>query len=216
MASALIARLQPWLERVDALELRERILLLAAGVTVMFILVDTLWLAPVLKHQQVVEERIGILEVKLNAMRQNALLLHDNGSADPLQVHRDERDRLNTELDSLDARIVSQLGALVEPSQAARVLEQLLENYAGLTLTALSASSEPLDSLSAAETDGSGLARYHVDMIINGSYLELLRYLKKLEGLPWKFFWQQVNFQSTGYPTAETRLQLYTLGAGHG
>jgi MSHA biogenesis protein MshJ len=213
MALTLKARLQPWLERVDALELRERLLLMAAGLAVMFLLVDTLWLQPALNAQQVERERISGLETKLNGLRQNARLLTFSGDDDQLQQRHRERDRLQSELDGLDARIVGQLGALVEPAQAARVLEQLLENYAGLKLKTLTAST---DALAEDGTGGAGdLARYRVDMVISGGYLELLHYLQKLEKLPWKFFWQQINFQSSVYPDAETRLQLYTLGAGH-
>jgi MSHA biogenesis protein MshJ len=212
---ALRSRLQPWFDRVDALELRERVLLMAAGVAVLFLLIDTLWLQPVLQDQQVVAERISGLDTKLNGLRQNARLLNLSSGDDPLQPLRGRRDRLQLELAELDARIVSQLGALVEPAQAARVLEQLIDNYAGLTLTALSAGSEPLGVDTAVAGD-EALTRYHVDMVIGGSYLDVLRYLKKIEGLPWKFFWQQVDFQSTGYPSAETRLRLYTLGAARG
>ena len=40
--------------------------------------------------------------------------------------------------------------------------------------------------------------------------------LQELEAMPWKFFWEKVIFQTTEHPLAETRLQLYTLGAHHG
>jgi MSHA biogenesis protein MshJ len=217
MVVALKTRLQPWLERVDALDLRERILLMLAGVAIMFLLVDSLWLQPALKDQEISKQRIADLEVKLNGLRQNARLLTPGEGGDPLQEPQRERDRLQAELASLDERIVGQLGALVEPAEAARVLEKLLENYAGLSLKALKASVEPLNSAHGdSPADATGLARYRVDMVISGGYLELLRYMRKLEKLPWKFFWQQINFESTGYPAGETRLQLYTLGAGHG
>lgn len=217
MELAIKARLQPWLDRVDALELRERILLMAAGITVMFLLVDNLWLQPTLKAQRVTEQQIADLEIKLNSLQQNAGLLSMNSSADPLAPRHQHRDRLHSELAELDARILSQLGALVEPAQAAKVLEKLLDRHAGLQLATLSATTEPLNDMStAAAPDSPGLARYQVDMVVKGGYLEVLNYLASLEKLLWKFFWQQVNFQSTEYPHAETRLQLYTLGAAHG
>jgi MSHA biogenesis protein MshJ len=217
VAIARKTRLQPWLERVDALDLRERILLMAAGVAAMFLLVDTFLLQPALQAQQVTGERIAGLEVKLNGLRQNARLLTFSDGDDLLQTRRNERDRLQAELHTLDARMVSQLDALVDPVQAARILEQLLANFAGLQLTALTASTEPLNTPAQDSGAGApGLARYRVDMVISGGYMEILRYLQKLETLPWQFFWQQINFQSTGYPAAETRLQLYTLGTDHG
>jgi len=127
------------------------------------------------------------------------------------------RDRLAAELSELDARIVGQLGALVEPAQAAEVLEQVLTGHRGLKLKSLQASSESLDNPALHKNRNSaGLGRYQLEMVVEGGYLDLLHYLQELEAMPWKFFWQKVNFQTTEYPLAETRLQLYTLGAHHG
>jgi MSHA biogenesis protein MshJ len=208
-------RLQPLVDRVDALELRERILLMLAGIAVMFLLIDNLWLQPALKAQHAAEQRIADLEIKLNSLQQNAHLVAYSADSDPLQPRRETRDRLRDELSGLNARILDQLGALVEPAQAAQVLEQLLNAHAGLKLATLSASTAPMgEDTAGASADGTGLARYEVDMVVKGGYLQVLNYLGSLEKLPWKFFWRQVNFQSTEYPEAETRLRLYTLGAG--
>ena len=214
MAIAIKTRLQPWLERIDNLELRERILLLAAAVAVMFLLIDTLILQPTLKAQQVARQQIVDLEVKLNSLRQSAQLLSYKSDSDLATSRRQSRDQLAAELAELDSRIISQLGALVEPAQAARVLEQLLSSHTGLKLTTLSASAEPLKDMELEQpSETPGLARYQLDMVVQGSYLDLLNYLQSLEAMPWKFFWQQVDFQATEHPHAETRLQLYTLGA---
>jgi MSHA biogenesis protein MshJ len=214
MAIAIKTRLQPWLERIDNLELRERILLLAAAVAVMFLLIDTLILQPTLKAQQVARQQIVDLEVKLNSLRQSAQLLSYKSDSDLATSRRQSRDQLAAELAELDSRIISQLGALVEPAQAARVLEQLLSSHTGLKLTTLNASADPLKDMELEQpSETPGLARYQLDMVVQGSYLDLLNYLQSLEAMPWKFFWQQVDFQATEHPHAETRLQLYTLGA---
>lgn len=214
MAIAIKTHLQPWLERIDNLALRERILLLAAAVAVMFLLIDTLILQPTLKAQQVAGQQIVDLEVKLNSLRQSAQLLSYKSDSDLAASRRQSRDQLAAELAELDSRIISQLGALVEPAQAARVLEQLLSSHTGLKLTTLNASAEPLKDMELEQpSETPGLARYQLDMVVQGSYLDLLNYLQSLEAMPWKFFWQQVDFQATEHPHAETRLQLYTLGA---
>jgi len=208
--------LQQLADRVDALELRERVLLLAAAVAVLFFSIDMLALQPVLKSQQATRERITQLDTRLSALRQNARLLQYHSDADPLQARREQRDKLKRELASLDTRIVDQLGALVEPAQATEVLEQVLSRRHGLRLVSMDASSRTLDDLDIENGDTTGLGRYQIDMVLDGSYLEVLAYLDELESLPWKFFWQKIDFQSTEYPHATTHLSLYTLGAGHG
>ncbi len=215
MVAAVTARLQSWQLRIDAMQLRERLLLMAAMVAMMFMLIDTFWLQPAFKAQQVTEARIAELETKLNGLRQNARMLSYDDDDDQLHSRDEQRRQLQSQLTQLDERIVNQLGVLVQPAQAAHVLERLLANSAGLKLASLSASSEPLRIGGEDDNnDAAGLTRYQVDMLIDGNYLEVLRYLQKLEKLPWKFFWQEINFQSTGYPRAQTRLKLYTLGAG--
>ncbi|MGI9320336.1 MAG: hypothetical protein ACR2O5_02900 [Thiogranum sp.] len=217
MAIAVKLRLQQGIDRIDALELRERILLLVATVVVLFLIVDSLGLEPALKSQQAAKQRIADLELKLSAMHQQANLFNYESDHNPLTSRYDSRDRLASELSELDARIVGQLGALVEPAQAAELLEQVLTGHRGLKLKSLQASSESRNKLASRKTRNStDLGRYQLEMVVEGGYLDLLHYLQELEAMPWKFFWQTVNFQTTEYPHAETRLRLYTLGAQHG
>ncbi|VAW76258.1 hypothetical protein MNBD_GAMMA15-1611 [hydrothermal vent metagenome] len=216
MGLKLRLQLQQLADRVDALELRERVLLLVAAIAVLFFSIDMLALQPVLKSQQIAREQITELDTRLGALRQNARLLQYRSGIDPLQARREQREKLDRELAILDERIVNQLGALVEPAQAAKVLEQVLARHRGLQLVSLDASSRTLDDLDIESGDTTGLGRYQIELVLDGGYLQVLAYLEALESLPWKFFWQKVDFQSTEYPHATTRLQLYTLGAGHG
>ena len=209
-------KVQYWIDRIDALELRERVLLLAATVAVLFLSVDSLGLQPTLKAQQVTEERISELELKRGALRQQAMLLSYKTDEDTLAARYRSRDTLAAELAALDARLVDQLGALVEPAQAAELLEQVLTRHRGLKITSLRASAEPLKEVTGNADQAGKLGRYQLDLVLEGGYLDLMRYLEALESMPWKFFWQMVDFRVNDYPRAVSRLQLYTLGAQDG
>ena len=209
-------KVQYWIDRIDALELRERVLLLAATVAVLFLSLDSVGLQPTLKAQQVAEERISELEMKLGALRQQAMLLSYKTDEDTLAARYQSRDTLAAELAALDARLVDQLGALVEPAQAADLLEQVLTRHRGLKITSLRASAEPLEAVAGNADQAGKLGRYQLDLVLEGGYLDLMRYLEALESMPWKFFWQMVDFRVNDYPRAVSRLQLYTLGAQDG
>ena len=209
-------KVQYWIDRIDALALRERVLLLAATVAILFLSVDSAGFQPTLKAQQVAEERISEMEMKLGALRQQAMLLSYKTDEDVLAARYSSRDTLAEELAALDARIVDQLGALVEPAQAAELLEQVLTRHRGLKITSLRASAEPLDQLAGNTEQAGKLGRYQLDLVLEGGYLDLMRYLEALESMPWKFFWQTVDFRVNEYPRAVSRLQLYTLGAQDG
>ena len=217
MVTAVTMQLQQWNERIDALDLRERILLLAATVVFLFLIVDSLGLEPAFKSQQATEQRIADIEMRLGTLHQQASLFNTESDHNPLASRYESRGRLAAELSELDARITGQLGALVEPAQAAELLEQVLSGHRGLKLKSLQASSESLNNLGLQNNrNGTDLGRYQLEMVVEGGYLDLLHYLQELEAMPWKFFWQKVNFRTTEYPRAETRLRLYTLGAQRG
>jgi MSHA biogenesis protein MshJ len=46
---------------------------------------------------------------------------------------------------------------------------------------------------------------------IKGGYLDILRYLKSLEALPWKVFWGKVTLKTEKYPDSRASVLIYTL-----
>jgi MSHA biogenesis protein MshJ len=104
---------------------------------------------------------------------------------------------------------------MLAPDRAAGILEQVLDQEAGLTLQSVTARSEPLTAADTGSREGAppaGIGRYALELQLEGSYLATLRYLRALEALPWKFFWQGVAFEVIEYPRARITLDLYTLG----
>lgn len=215
MALAVRVYAQRAYDWIDALELRERILILAATIVLLFLAVDAIGLQPTLKAQQVTKQNVSNLEMKLSALREQANLLRYKSTDDSMRSLHESRDRLTAELADLDAIILGQLGALVEPAQAANVLEQVVSKHLGLKMKSLQAHAVPLDQTDSTHAQMAGLSRYQMEFELEGGYLNLLSYLQELESMPWKFFWEKVDFQVEDYPRAVTRLQLYTLGAGH-
>jgi MSHA biogenesis protein MshJ len=49
------------------------------------------------------------------------------------------------------------------------------------------------------------------EIVVQGSYLDILAYLRALEGLPWRFYWRRLELTTTGYPTNEVRLEVGTV-----
>jgi MSHA biogenesis protein MshJ len=212
MALAIKAYAQRIFDWIDALELRERILLLLATIVILYLAADSMGFQPTLKAQQVTEQNTSALEMKLSALHEQANLLNYRSTDESTRLLQESRDTLAAELTDLDANILGQLGALVEPAQAANVLEQVLSKHRGLKMKSLQAHTLPLDEITSAHEQLAALSRYQLEFELEGGYLDLLTYLQELESMPWKFFWQNVNFQVADYPHAVTRLQLYTLG----
>lgn len=57
----------------------------------------------------------------------------------------------------------------------------------------------------------SWLYRHTLIITLQGDYFSTLKYLKALEALPWRIHWDYIDYKVKDYPTAETRIQIYTL-----
>ena len=206
----IIARYQQLATRVDALLLRERVLLLIACLVVLFFLVDSLGYQPVFKQQQQLQQSISEQEMRLGELRTRTSLLGGAGHDDPAAA----RTHLRMELDTLGAQLRARLGGMLAPEQAASILEQVLARQAGLTLHEVNAWTEPLTTTESGTGDRvaiAGIDRYILELQLEGGYLATLEYLRALEALPWNFFWKDVAFEITEYPKARVTLDIYTL-----
>src|SRR5258705_398727 len=54
----------------------------------------------------------------------------------------------------------------------------------------------------------SGPYVHSLELIVEGNYLDVLRYLQTVEGLPWRFYWQVLELKTTEYPTNRVRIRL--------
>ncbi|MGB5605488.1 MAG: hypothetical protein WBN51_03140 [Gammaproteobacteria bacterium] len=208
-------RIQQFVERIDALQLRERALLMCAGIAALFLTIDTLALQPVYTKQKQSEQDISGWDTQLAVLQQRSGLLAGKDDKDPVQSLQQRRAQLQEELAELEGTIHGQLGALLEPRQATQVLEQVLAEERDLVLREAIAISKRLPASGSGENDEllhTGIGRYTLQLQLEGTYMGTLRYLHALEALPWKFFWESVDFEIIEYPVARVTLELYTLG----
>jgi MSHA biogenesis protein MshJ len=210
-------RWQAIVERFGALSLRERVLVLIALFAVAY-QVGTL----VVFDRQF--EQIEALNAQI-ARDNTALLAVSREMAaavvkipeDPNPGMRTAIQRLGSTLDAERAELVADAETLISPPDMARFLEALLLQESGLELLALQ--TLPAERLQPPAFDGpaegseaGALHRHAFDITFSGGYLATLRYLEALEALPWRFFWDDVDYQVVDHPRGVVRLRLHTLG----
>lgn len=77
----------------------------------------------------------------------------------------------------------------------------------------LTASNRPVE-VSGGES--AGVFKHSVRVSLEGSFFPVIEYLKTLEGLPWKLFWQQMRYSVDDYPVARVDFEVYTLSTEEG
>jgi MSHA biogenesis protein MshJ len=212
--SGVLGRIRPFIERLDALTLRERVIIFGAGVALVYIAWQTLLMDPLAARAKVAEQHLA------DANRQMATIDEVGAaSAQNPAVAAALRNRaLNERLGVLDRELSSASQGYVAPEHMTELLRQLLAGQHGLKLVSLAnlpvqslsqpAGSQPDAPLAA---DDRGPFLHPVEMVVEGDYGSVLGYLRALEALPWRIHWQQVEFTAGDYPVNRVRIVIGAL-----
>lgn len=217
-------RFAQWLARIDALSLRERGLLLLVLVFVIYLAWDNLLIGSLDSERKRLTAQIRELQAqtaKIEAQVQATLHAH---SLDPDRENREALKQLKSELLALDTQLKDTMLGLIDPRQMSKVLEGVLRRDTHLRLIRIeSLAPRPLigeETKGPGEQDKdshlAGVYRHGLAIEFEGTYLDTLRYLKTLEGLPWQFYWDNVELRVGDYPHAHVVITVYTLSLKEG
>ncbi len=199
-----------WLARFDALSLRERgLITLALGVLLLQgggLLLDTAR-NDLLGAQQALSAQhrsLQDIERRLRTLTQGA------GNAPNEQLHQ-RRLQLRRDLTAAERRLDQLSQRLVAPEAMASLLQQMLERQPGLELIRLETlGTRPVED--DAQSQGTTPLFAH-DLVLEfrGGYLDILRYLQRLESLSAGIHWDGFHLEAEEWPSNRVRLRLHTL-----
>ncbi len=216
------------LERIDALELRERGLLFITMLVGGGMLWQQLLLTPMELEQKQMLMKIEDLHKEVAVLDREYQAIVERGSRDPDAENRNLLVRYQSRSKQLESSIQQSVAGLIEPTQMARVVEEVLRGRKGLSLLSLhslpttalleeeqavSAPATDADAAAPSEplVDSEGVYRHGLRMQLEGEYLLALDYLRALESLPWGLKWSAVEVEMQEYPRALITIQVYTL-----
>lgn len=205
-------QLAAYLEKIDALTPRERVILFLLFLAGLWTAVDGLLLGELDKSRLAEQEKLAAASAQI-AAAQDALTRRAN-RIDPARA---ARERLETARKALEARMSAvgqQQNRLVAAKDMAQVLQGLLSNQPGLRLGNLKTlAPEPLGLPANARPEEAALFRQGVRITLVGGYANLVHYMENLEKLPVGFYWSRAELDASHHPEIELTLTLYTLSA---
>lgn len=208
------------------LSLRERILVILAGVIAAFFLTYGSLRLPQ-------EKRIQQLQTAAEAARNQQQLFaaqlvkleaDQNAGRNPLATQQAEIARWKQQVAAADA-FYGERGN--DGSDLNTLLEELLKTNTQVSLVSLrtiaptvfiSPNATAKGNQAAAETNALAPTVYRsgVEVSLKGSYADLLTYLRALEQRSTRLFWSDARLDAGTYPQATLRLTIYTLGQDAG
>jgi len=211
-------RLQAWLARIDALALRERVLVFVAALGILYLGWSQLAFAPLSAYRDQLVAEVERTRAQTEELNAQIRRLAQARSEDPNAAERARLAELREALEQARSRVREVTRSLVPPEKMAGLLEAVLNRQTDLTLVRLeSLGVEP--ALGPAGEDGAAppdglpgtLFRHGLRIELRGSYLETLRYLGALEALPWQFLWESVEVEVLEYPSVRVSITVYSL-----
>jgi MSHA biogenesis protein MshJ len=217
-------------DRIDALSLRERALIFLAVALVLIVSVNLLLIDPLLTRSRNLQQRIVQEELQIKAMRAQIEESVAASTADPDADLRLRLESLRLQSEQAAETLQDIQSGLVPPQRIPALLQDLLRHNRSVSLVAMK--TLPVETLGVATTAAASVPpagaaagerteppagpmgavyKHGVEITVQGSYLDLLRYLEGIEALPWQMFWGTADVDGKDYPTVTLTLRLYTL-----
>jgi MSHA biogenesis protein MshJ len=209
--------------KVDALSLRERVLIFAAAAFILASLINVLFLDPLLTRQKILSVQVVQQQEKMKEVRaqlESLLQAKRNDASSPL---RQRLAQLQQQISEGEHYIKGRSDRLVPSDKMADLLGQMLNKNGHLQLVDLQtlpvtplmgqgdskANGGNADHVPAAL--GKQVFKHGVRITVRGSYPDMLEYLEALEHMRAQMFWGRAQLDVTQYPVAELTLTVYTL-----
>jgi len=212
--------------RIDALTLRERVMLFAAVAATFVFLMHFFGLGPMYAKQDLLRTQV--------VQQQNNLEGIDNEIRDKVlaaQVDPDAPTRARTlavrgQIDSMAASLRAMQNGLVPPERMAPLVDSILRANGRLQMVSMrTLATEPLMGAGAAAGAAPQpaamtlpaaaatplLYRHGVEVTVRGNYLDMIGYMAALESMPTQLFWGRAQLEAETWPSSRLTLTLYTL-----
>jgi len=226
----LLSQLQ---QRFEPLAQREKVIVTLVLLAVVFMLIQTVALDPLLKKRNNLQQQHEQLSQDINQQQIERETLAQAITAGPKRQKQQQLEALKQELATLDEQIARTTATMIPPRKMTDVLREVMQLRESLKLVELeNLAPQPLleqDAAPAATTNAAvgavvsaatpsvdaegevGLYRHGVKLVFEGDYMTTMAFLESLEQKSWRFFWQSLQYEVEKYPKARVTLTLYTL-----
>ena len=204
------ALLRRYAERIDALTLRERVLIFIAAALVLVAFVYLGLIAPLMEKDKRLSREVARRQTELAMLQTQLQAMARTGEMRPDDANRAKLEGLQRDIAQLDQQIAEAASRFTSPRHMRDVLQQVLARNSRLQLVDLK--TLPVDLFGNSDARGPRpIYRHAFELTVSGAYLDLYAYLRQLEGLPTRLYWRKADLAAGDYPKAVLKLTVYTL-----
>ncbi len=197
------------LTRFNSLTNREQLILLITLLIVVWSAWDNYFYQPISTEKKKYTTEFTDINDQLYAYQQTVTDIEILGKRDPNLANQTKLKQVKNHLKYLKSQLGIGKKEFVSAHKMTELLTAILKQKDGLKLIKLE--TLPVTTLSEPGQQQSWVYRHGLSITLSGNFVNTVSYLKSLESLPWRFSWDEIEYQVTQYPIAKTTLRLYTL-----
>lgn len=220
-------KLKYYRDRIDNFSLRERFAIMLGVLVVLYAGWDTFLMQPLQTGQKLLVAELQQKQAAQMALNIETQKTIADNRKDPVPAAELKLAALKEELKAAEEKMTAATTDLVSPKDMAKILETVLNKTGGLRLIKVKslganalvpadeageksgANNKPAD---ASEKPAAANAWLHgLRIEFEGDYMTTLAYLRELEAMRWRFFWDKFELKIEEYPRARAAIEVYTL-----
>ncbi|MDF1761910.1 MAG: hypothetical protein P1U57_00740 [Oleibacter sp.] len=202
-----------FLEHYRAMSQRERNLTQATIHIVFATVISAFIVLPLMKSGTALRTQSNETETNLARMETHLQRLRSSPLIDLNESVRDDLNRVKSQLETMEERIRGVTQNLVSAGSMPEVLEKMLTEESNLKLVSLKNNPSENVAKDSEEFRKVSLYRHAVRVELISDYPSIISYLKRLDDLPWKLYWQTLKYNVEEYPEGRLQIEIYTLSA---
>lgn len=196
--------------------LRERFFLFLVSLAVIYLFWVIFISHSLTKKRNELASRLAAVKTEMLAVQQKeALILQivSNGAYDKKFI---EYQKLASQSDEVRQKATQLKPVLVAKADFPKVIKDILSVRQGITLVSLKDFPDeewiPAElNIASAPSSLKNIYKHILQIEFQGDYNNTITYLRRLESLPWRIYWDTMEYRVTQYPAATVVLKLYTL-----
>ncbi len=215
--------------RIDALTLRERAIIFAMAAGFIIFVTFFLVLNPAAAKQRRMLQEMSSQRDQMAGVEAEIARTIEAHTLDPDAADRARLAATLAQSQALSASLMAMQQGMVPPERMTQLLERILRGHGGLRLRSLrslgqdnpaiapavvatpAAPTVPGAVPAAANPPAQLLHRHGVELVVQGSYSDMVSYMTALENMQGQIFWGQASLAVDAYPNATLTLVVYTI-----
>ncbi len=222
---------QKYAAKIDAMSLRERIILFGGLLLVIVYIAFMVFIDPAQQRKKVVSAELEKQRAEMQVLQiQIADLAAKRGDPDAANLAR--RNGLREQIAGIEVSLKDMNQTLVPAQNMKALLQEMLTHQPRLQLVALKTlpvtplvekkekaeKTEKTDAANGAVPAPvntplveSNVFKHGVEITLQGSYADLYEYLTRVEKLQWRMFWSRASLNAEDSPRLKLTVTIYTL-----